>query len=80
MRLMGQMSHGQLSGGQTSVGLPSLGPISLRRVPHLCPSADLPPTLPINISTNDSLVYSILNEFKKATASKVHRPSIILSV
>ena len=54
-------------------------------VSHICvPQLNYQPTLPINLSTNqptnESLVYSILNEFKKAAASEVHRPSIILSV
>ena len=51
-------------------------------VSHICvPQLTYQPTLPINLSTNqptnESLVYSILNQFKKAAASKVHRPSII---
>ena len=62
------------------------------RVNQLCPSAvsqicvpqlTYQPTLHINLftiqPTNESLVYSILNEFKKAAASEVHRPSKILS-
>ena len=52
-------------------------------VSHICvPQLTYQPTLPINLSTNqptnESLVYSILNEFKKAAASEVHGLGIIL--
>ena len=39
------------------------------------------PTYPLtNHPTNLSLVYSVLNEFKKAAATKVRRPSLFLSL
>ena len=68
--------------------------MSLSAVPKLCPIADLPtylstyqstylPTLPTNLSPNQPpnqpfIVYSVLNEFKTAAATKVRRPSYVL--